>query len=101
VRAIGVKTTRHLIIHGRVQGVGYRAYMRMEADRLSVTGWVRNRADGTVEAMIHGSPEDVSKLLEWARRGPPAARVTSIEVTEASGDEYERFDQLPSTSLRR
>ena len=90
-----MKTTKHLIIHGRVQGVGYRAYMRMEANRLGVTGWVRNRTDGTVEATIHGSPEGVSKLLDWIRRGPPAARVTSVQVSEASG-EYERFEQLPS-----
>ena len=90
-----MKTTKHLIIHGRVQGVGYRAYMRIEANRLGVTGWVRNRAEGTVEATIHGSPEDVSKLLDWIRRGPPAARVTSVQVSEASG-EYERFEQLPS-----
>ena len=90
-----MKTTKHLIIHGRVQGVGYRAYMRIEANRLGVTGWVRNRADGTVEATIHGSPEDVSKLLDWTRRGPSTARVTSVQVSEASG-EYERFEQLPS-----
>jgi acylphosphatase len=90
-----VKTTKHLIIHGRVQGVGYRAYMRMEANRLGVTGWVRNRADGTVEATIQGSPEDLSKMLDWARRGPPVARVTSVEVNEASG-EYEGFEQLQS-----
>jgi acylphosphatase len=69
--------------------------MRMEAERLGVTGWVRNRADGTVEATIHGRPEDISKILDWARRGPPAARVNSIEVNEASG-EYERFEERPS-----
>jgi acylphosphatase len=90
-----VKTTKHLIIHGRVQGVGYRAYMRMEAVRLGVTGWVRNCVDGTVEATIHGQPEDVSKMLDWARHGPPAAHVTSIQVNEASG-EYEGFEQRPS-----
>ena len=90
-----MKTTKHLIIHGRVQGVGYRAYMRMEADRVGVTGWVRNRADGTVEATVHGTPEDVSKLLDWVRRGPPTAHVTSVEVNEASG-EYEGFEQLPT-----
>jgi acylphosphatase len=89
-----VKTTKHLIIHGRVQGVGYRAYMRMEADRLSVTGWVRNCVDGTVEATIHGRPEDVAKMLDWAHHGPPTAHVTSVQVTEASG-EYERFEQWP------
>jgi acylphosphatase len=91
-----VKTTKHLVIHGRVQGVGYRAYMRMEADRLGVTGWVRNSADGTVEAMIHGLAEDVSKMLDWARRGPAAARVTWVEANDASG-EYEGFEQLPGT----
>lgn len=90
-----MKTTKHLIIHGRVQGVGYRAYMGMEANRLGVTGWVRNRANGTVEATIHGGPEEISKVLDWAQRGPPAAHVTSIDVNEASG-EYERFEQLPS-----
>ena len=92
---IMVKTTQHLVIHGRVQGVGYRAYMRIEANRLNVTGWVRNRADGSVEATIHGRVEDISQMLDWARRGPAAARVTSVQVNEASG-EYERFDQLPS-----
>jgi acylphosphatase len=89
-----VKTTKHLIIHGRVQGVGYRAYMRMEANRLGVTGWVRNRADGTVEATVHGWSDDVAKILNWARHGPPAAHVTSMQVTEASG-EYEDFEQRP------
>jgi acylphosphatase len=90
-----VRITRHLVIHGRVQGVGYRAYMGMEAERVGVTGWVRNRADGTVEAMIHGQPEEISKMLDWARRGPPLAHVTLVEVNEASG-EYEGFEQLPS-----
>ena len=89
-----MKVTKHLIVHGRVQGVGYRAYMRMEAARLGVTGWVRNRADGTVEATVHGSPDDVSKILNCARHGPPAARVTSMQVNEASG-EYEGFEQRP------
>ena len=69
--------------------------MRMEAERVCVTGWVRNCADGTVEATVHGRPEDVSKMLDWVQRGPPAARVTSIDVNDASG-EYERFEQLPS-----
>jgi acylphosphatase len=90
-----VKITKHVIVHGRVQGVGYRDSMRQEAQRLGVAGWVRNRHDGTVEAMVHGWPEDVNAMLDWTRRGPPAARVTRMDVTEAAG-EYQTFEQRPS-----
>ena len=90
-----MKVTKHLIVRGRVQGVGFREYLRREAERLNVKGWVRNRHDGTVEAMLHGWPEDVAKILNWARRGPPGARVTAMEVTEASG-EFEIFEHRPS-----
>jgi len=90
-----MKVTRHLIVRGRVQGVGFREYLRREAKGLNVTGWVRNRRDGTVEAMLYGSPEDVAKILDWARHGPPSARVTSIEVKEASG-EFETFEHHAS-----
>jgi acylphosphatase len=89
------KITKHLVVHGRVHGVSYRESMRMEAQRLGVTGWVRNRHDGTVEAVVHGWPDDVNAMLDWARRGPPAARVTRMDVTEASG-EYETFERHPS-----
>ena len=90
-----MKVTKHLIIHGRVQGVGFREYLRREAQRLNVKGWVRNRHDGTVEAVVHGWPEDVDKVLDWARHGPPAARVTAVHVNEASG-EFETFEHRPS-----
>ena len=90
-----MKVTKHLIVHGKVQAVGYRDSMRVEAERLGVTGWVRNRPDGTVEAMVHGWPDDVAQILNWARRGPYAARVTSMKVNEASG-EYETFERRPS-----
>jgi acylphosphatase len=90
-----MKVTKHLIVHGRVQGVGFREYLRREAERLNVKGWVRNRHDGTVEAMVHGWPEDVDKVLNWVRRGPPAARVTAVQVNEASG-EFETFEHRPS-----
>jgi acylphosphatase len=91
-----MKITKHLIIHGRVQGVGYRDGMRREAQRLGVGGWVRNRHDGTVEAVVHGWRDDVNAMLDWTRHGPPGARVTRMDVTEASG-EYERFEQRPSS----
>jgi acylphosphatase len=90
-----MKITRHVIIRGRVQGVNYRESMRLQAQRLNVTGWVRNRTDGTVEAMVNGSPEDVLRVLEWCRRGPPSAQVTALEVSEASGD-FEDFERRPS-----
>ena len=67
-----------LLIHGRVQGVGYRESMRDKAERLRIRGWVRNRFDGTVEAVIDGNEADIQTLLAWARRGPTAAHVTEL-----------------------
>ena len=86
---------KHLIISGRVQGVGYRASMIDEARRLGVTGWVRNRRDGTVEAIVDGDPDAVAALVAWARRGPPGARVTDVAVGETGGT-FGDFDWLPT-----
>ena len=83
---------RHLIITGRVQGVWYRASMAREAERLGVTGWVRNRNDGSVEAMVAGSDEQVAAIMNWARRGPPAAQVEHVAVEIGSG-EFSGFEQ--------
>jgi acylphosphatase len=65
----------HLRIHGRVQGVGFRESMRQEAERLGVTGWVRNCADGSVEAVIAGDEAAIAAMLNWCHTGPPLARV--------------------------
>ncbi|MFZ5558003.1 MAG: acylphosphatase [Pseudomonadota bacterium] len=86
-----MKVGKRLVIHGRVQGVGFRHSMRMEADRLGVTGWVRNRPDGTVEAAAHGSPEAVAALIRWAHVGPRLAQVTRVEVADDTGT-YQGFD---------
>lgn len=73
----------HLLISGRVQGVGYRYNMCVEAQRLGVAGWVRNRADGSVEAFIEGPPALMTALVVWAKRGPPGARVDKVETSAA------------------
>lgn len=87
--------TRQLIISGRVQGVGYRFYMQRKARELAVTGWVRNRRDGTVEAMVQGSTEAVDAMTAWARRGPPSAMVAEVRLSDGSGD-YATFETLPT-----
>ncbi len=75
----------HLIIRGRVQGVGYRAWAQAMARQHGLSGWVRNRLDGTVEAVIAGPEDAVAAMIEACREGPPAARVDAIEVSEAAG----------------
>ena len=85
----------HLRIAGRVQGVGFRLYMQREARGRGVTGWVRNRADGTVEAIVQGTPEAVAAMIAWARRGPSSAVVSDVKVAEASGN-YADFVTLPT-----
>lgn len=75
----------HLRIVGLVHGVGYRDAMCREANRLGVTGWVRNCRDGSVEAIVDGAPRAVEAIIAWARRGPLAARVTGVTVSEAPG----------------
>lgn len=70
------------IVTGRVQGVSYRASTADEAQRLGLTGWVRNRADGAVELEAAGDPVRVGELLAWCEHGPPAARVARVAVEE-------------------
>jgi acylphosphatase len=70
----------HAVIHGRVQGVFFRGDMRERARSLGVNGWVRNNADGTVEAVLEGADDRLELLLSWCRRGPAGARVDDVDV---------------------
>lgn len=80
------RLTRRLAIRGIVQGVGFRESMRREAERLGVAGWVCNRIDGSVEAVVHGTAAQVEAITAWAHRGPRSARVDAVEVSAAEGD---------------
>jgi len=87
----------HLVVAGRVQGVAFRAYAVDEATRLGLTGWVRNRMDGTVEARAEGRPEAVEAFVAWCRHGPPAARVEAVRVSAVPPTGLDRSFQVGST----
>jgi acylphosphatase len=91
-----VTVHRHLIIRGRVQGIGYRAWTEVTAVERGIEGWVRNRRDGSVEAMFSGEEDDVAAMIAQCRRGPPGARVEAIDQREATPDEIalRRGDEL-------
>jgi acylphosphatase len=91
--------TRQIRVRGRVQGVGFRDMLRAEALRLGVTGWVRNRADGSVQALLQGDDASVDRLIAWARRGPPLARVSALDeesVDSALERPYPGFERWPT-----
>ena len=93
---------RHVAIRGRVQGVGYRAFVEYSALDHGLEGWVRNRRDGSVEAVFAGEPEAVAAMVEACRRGPPGARVDAIDQRDGSCADLalrrpgEMFSMLPS-----
>jgi acylphosphatase len=78
------RVIRHFIVRGRVQGIGYRAWTADEAMQRGLEGWVRNRREGSVEAVIAGPADAVAAMIEAARRGPWLARVTGMDVSEAT-----------------
>jgi acylphosphatase len=85
-----------LRITGAVQGVGYRYALQGEAQRLGLRGWVRNRRDGSVEALAQGSPVALDALTMWARRGPPEARVADVDSSPGTEEAPERFEIRPT-----
>jgi acylphosphatase len=85
---------KHVVAHGRVQGVWFRESARRQAERHGVSGWVRNRWDGTVEAELEGAAEDVELVTRWFALGPPDARVDRLEVTDLAVGGEQGFSVL-------
>jgi len=85
---------RHLRIHGRVQGVFFRASLREQAESLELKGWVRNRPDRSVEALVEGREDAVAQLIAWAHQGPPGARVDRVDVKDENWQGSEHTFQI-------
>jgi acylphosphatase len=85
-----VETVR-IVVTGRVQGVGYRAWFQEEAEELELSGWVRNRTDGSVEALVHGDKNKIDDLIKAAHRGPTLSRVDKVTVEAAKYDGISGF----------
>jgi acylphosphatase len=86
---------KRLHIYGHVQGVWFRESLRRQALKLGISGWVRNRRDGSVEAVVQGSPDALEKIMIWCRRGPDQARVDRVAVSDTTGD-FVGFERLPT-----
>ena len=88
--------TVRLRITGKVQGVGYRLWAMRTAESIGLRGWVRNRLDGSVEALVTGVPEDVAAMIDASRNGPPGARVIDVTATPDADDGSIGFAALPT-----
>ena len=97
-----MNVSTHIRVHGRVQGVGYRAFVERAALKVGIAGWVRNRRDGSVEAVFSGAPEAVAAAIDACRRGPSGARVEALDQREGEAAELalrrpgELFSLLPT-----
>lgn len=99
MRQPAAEVTLQVRVTGGVQGVGFREAMRAEALRLGVRGWVRNRRDGSVEAVVQGPRAAIAVLTAWIQHGPPAARVSGVVCDAVPGEHdraYAGFERLPS-----
>ena len=92
----GGTTALRVRIEGRVQGVWFRSWACEKAAELGLSGWVRNRADGTVEAVFAGAKEMVDRMVVLCRRGPPLAKVTTLTTTPETADVLPGFRELPT-----
>ena len=89
---MGANVRAHVVITGRVQGVFFRAETQKAAMRIGVGGWVRNKSDGTVEAVFEGPESMVNQALDWCREGSPLSKVTDVAVVyETPAEEFDSF----------
>jgi acylphosphatase len=91
-----MRLSRRLFVHGRVQGVFYRAWSAEQARSLGLKGWVRNRRDGSVELLVEGEETSVEKMIARCREGPPAAAVERIDVGESDEPAPPGFETRPT-----
>jgi acylphosphatase len=86
----------HIIVHGRVQGVWFRAGTKEKADELGLFGWVKNQPEGTVEIHVEGEKTQLEKFIAWCRKGTPAADVTSLDIEKVEARKsFASFDIHP------
>ena len=85
--------SKHVVVHGQVQGVFYRQGAEDAANEIGVAGWVRNRDDGSVEMVVEGADDAVDRMVAWAREGSPQARVTSVDVSDTEPQGLRSFEQ--------
>ncbi|MCC5899648.1 MAG: acylphosphatase [Phormidium sp. BM_Day4_Bin.17] len=90
-------TAIRVLISGRVQGVGFRYSTQQKAQELGISGWVRNRRNGAVEAVFEGAPTSVQTAVAWCHHGPPTAEVTHVETFREATQDLCRFDIRPTT----
>ena len=83
--------TVHLLISGKVQGVFYRASAKKSADALGIKGWVRNKKNGDVESVASGTNEAITAFINWCKKGPEAAKVKNVTVTESTTESFDDF----------
>jgi len=86
--------TVHLLIKGKVQGVFYRATAKEEADHLGLSGWVKNTAEGHVEAVASGTKEALDQFVAWCKKGPRRAVVTAVDVVPLPEKKFDRFSVI-------
>lgn len=82
----------HVLVSGDVQGVGFRQFIRYQANKLNVKGWVKNLDNGNVEAMFVGDPQNIQKMIKFSKNGPPIAQVINVKVEELPDQDFESFD---------
>ena len=88
-----MRIAKRLVVHGRVQGVGFRYATSQEAKRLGLAGWVRNRQDGSVEILIEGNADAIDEMVDWASHGPEAADVTRLDINAAQPEDNAGFEE--------